>query len=162
MRRSTLCAVAASLTLLLAGCATDTTQFYHPPAGLNPTTAATIVGSKNETALVLEDQRIVLSSVDGGVTRVGKHSWDQPILVPPGRRVLGLMFMQGSLFGQIAGPATLEAGKTYVVRAQTTGDRVAMLWLEEQDTRAPVGEKLATRLIAGGGATFVPIFIPRR
>jgi hypothetical protein len=149
---------ASMLVLAIAACAGDPSQYYTPPPGL---TAATVVGSKNEKGLLQDDQRIILSSVDGGVTRLAPGDWDKPILVPPGRHVLGLLFFQGGLLGQIATPATLEAGKSYVVRAEHSRGNVATLWLEEQGAGTLVAEKLPTRLTMSGGG-IVPVFLPLR
>ncbi len=148
------------ISALLVGCVAPPPK-YAPEPSLTPQTGATIIGSREENPIpVAPNARNFVMAVDGKTTgkgvfdldnpvfasRVGDgvFEWDKPVLASPGPHTIQVGRRLSPFGGSVAMQATVEGGKTYVVRGETRGNNSrAILWIEEQGTGRIVGEKVA-------------------
>lgn len=117
---------------------------YVPPSDLNPESAATIVGSKLQvTAPLAEDIRMLVSAVDGKLTRTSHYDWENPVVVTSGPHLVQLVAIQGMGKAEIATRVNLEAGKRYTVRlSKADPARSVTIWLEDSQTGAAASNKV--------------------
>jgi hypothetical protein len=129
--------------LLLAGCATDTTQYYAPPPGLTADRAVSVVGSKDPKFVLQSSEYHILYLVDGLPVKDSAYSWDRPLLVTaavPHR--LGLAYGWGGIAGATEVEFTGAPGSSVIVEGTAIDpDHLAQLWLADARTGAMIGQK---------------------
>jgi hypothetical protein len=134
---------AAAAALLLAGCATDTTQYYTPPAGLTADQAVSIVGSKDPKFVLQSSEYHLVYVVDGLPVRNSAYRWDEPLLVTAGvPHRLGLAYGWGGIAGSTEVEFTGAPGSAVIVQGTAIDpDHLAQLWLVDARTGAVIGQK---------------------
>jgi hypothetical protein len=116
---------------------------YSPPA-LPPQAAAIITGSKlHNPDPFKDDTRAYLVAIVGKLTLDGPRGWDDRTVVAPGTHAfkLGVARGPGTAWGFGETQASLEGGKTYVIRAIepvqiTSVCATSVVWLEGDDGSA--------------------------
>ncbi len=172
MRRTFACALLGLWILSLTACQNTDRNYVTP--NLTAQSAAIITGSKSHNPdPTATDTRVYLVSIDDKLTLDGPFGWDHRTIVVPGTHMIQLgvsrtkLFYKAFGFGQIQ--VTLEAGKTYVLRATepvTTAPNCARStgWIESDDG-TPIGDKVSVMVatntggeipIAGGGFVTIP------
>lgn len=159
----------ALVLMALAGC--QSVDYYKPPVGVTPTTAATLMGSRAENPSPFrKDLRAYVARIDGKLTGGGPNAWDQPVLITAGKHDIAIgvaggenMFASNSRFGLVEARATLQTGMTYYLRAAIRQESAlhgaqAVAWIEDEHG-VTATEELAV-LIAPVRYMVMPVMIP--
>jgi hypothetical protein len=152
----------AALTCLLASASCVSVQYYAAPPDLNPTNAATVVGTRIENSSILaSDTRGYLTKIDGVLTGSGSQGWDKRVLIAEGHRTLTVgVATSSTTFGFAEISAKLAAGRVYTIQVEKLAELAAQTWLTDQDGNAAT-ERSFVRIYVARPA-YVPIIVPVR
>jgi hypothetical protein len=145
---------AAVCAATLASCGGDSrSSWYQSPAGLTPQAGATVSMSTNSPLGGAPDGDTRVVTIDG--LPVFALDFDKVVL-PPGAHTLGVEFNGAFAYGTIPVNVTFRAGTSYFVKGQRSGPCDAVVWLQDQSTGQPFGDKQATHLITKPASTGTP------
>lgn len=149
-------------------------DYKYVPPNLAAQSAAIVTGSRSRNPdPMTADTRVFLASIDGKLTLDGPRGWDDRTVVAPGTHVIRFAVARNQLFAYAQGlgqtQVTLEAGKTYVLRATDpvpvkTNCATAAGWIESEDG-TPVSDKVPVMVatytggeiaLPGGGFVTIP------
>lgn len=162
------------LLLPLAGCVTDSGEVYYEQPKNPPVPLATIANSATPRSGDTGACGVSVVNIDGRRVRPDGSLFAKPAVnaVEPGQRAIGVFVsysfpwnpLHGSRYGSgsITTPASFEAGKAYVLRAECVpGGTFAEIRFEDANSGAMIGNKVGVQLMIGRPATIVPFIMPK-
>lgn len=155
--RATRLPVLALAASMLWGCGgrPAPAPWYQAPPGLTGATGATVSMSGNPADADGPDGDTRIVTVDG--LAVSPMEFDKVVL-PPGDHTLGVKYNGTSQAATVTIRAILRPGASYAAKGQHDGACDADIWLEDQATNQPLGNRLEAHLMAKpsvqGGSVF--------
>jgi hypothetical protein len=121
----------------------DTERAKVPPEP-DASTATLVVGRLDTGFLFFGNTRIRVASVDG---QRSYGDYDRPLSLAPGAHTLLITAYRDPVSAYACVNATLEAGKTYVVRSTVPYMETTTMWLEDNATGEIAGQKADAKMI---------------
>ena len=143
------------LAAMLWSCGTARSSWYQSPPGLTGATGATVSMSDNPPSGGDPDGDTRVVTVDG--QPVFALDFDK-IVLPPGQHTLGVEYNGAVAYATVPLQATLRAGTSYLAKGQRSAPCDAAVWLQDQSTGQPFGDKLPAHLITKPSVSGAPIF----
>lgn len=156
--------VALIAAVALSGCAT-TRPTYNPPSS---PPIATVKGGNANIIKFFSDGEAHVSIVEVDGLYLPPSFWTgdvRSVAVAPGARRITVL-LRGNNYTQGQDTLSIEAvaGHTYQIEAKKTGIAFDVVVYDEGTSGKERNSVLSTRIngASGGGATYVPIFIPAK
>lgn len=153
----------ALTTILVALSIISFSAWGRPSDGLSASAESSIVGSRVKN-LILADQIMYVSAIDGQPTSRGRKGWRDPLPLSPGVHQLTMSFWQDEVNGAAEFELNVQEGRKYKVAFKAmvypgTRDKHVQVWLEDGLS----GEKLTNTVrlevdIPNDRIIFLPVF----
>ncbi len=160
--------------LPLAGCVTDSGEVYYEPPKNLPVPLATIADSSTPRSGDTGACGVSVANIDGRRVRPDGSLFAKAAVseVEPGQRTIGITVsysfpwnpLHGSRYGSgsITTPASFEAGKAYILKAECVpGGTFAEIRFEDANAGVMIGNKVGVQLMTWRPTTIVPYIMPK-